>query len=259
MKKNRMMRLASILLVATLMSTCTISGTFAKYVTTASGTDTARVAKWGVEVTAQGPSMFTNQYAKEDSTYSGTLSVKSTDDAKVVAPGTNSTQFTPATLGVTGHPEVATRITLDLKDDFKDIVLPAGTYTDYTKHVYNPTTDKWEYPETFTLANDYYPVVFTLKNGATTVARGTLAAIDYSLKTYAVDFAPDTDVTSNFTLEWEWAFEGAQVLNTKSFDAETVDKADTYLGNVAVGGAFADANAITELSYEISITATQID
>lgn len=45
MRKNRMMRAASALLVAVLMTTCTISGTFAKYVTSADSTDTARVAK----------------------------------------------------------------------------------------------------------------------------------------------------------------------------------------------------------------------
>ena len=46
MKKNKMMRLAAVLLVAVLMTTCAISGTFAKYITTGEGQDTARVAKW---------------------------------------------------------------------------------------------------------------------------------------------------------------------------------------------------------------------
>ena len=49
MKKNVMMRVASALLVAVLMTTCAISGTFAKYTTTASGKDAARVANWGFE------------------------------------------------------------------------------------------------------------------------------------------------------------------------------------------------------------------
>ena len=47
MKKNTMMRLASVLLIAVLMSTCAISGTFAKYVTSDSSSDSARVARWG--------------------------------------------------------------------------------------------------------------------------------------------------------------------------------------------------------------------
>ena len=50
MKKNRMMRLASILLVCVLLSTSVISGTFAKYVSEAEATDTAYVAKWSFMV-----------------------------------------------------------------------------------------------------------------------------------------------------------------------------------------------------------------
>ena len=46
MKKNKMMRMASALLVATLLSTSVIAGTFAKYTSTASGNDVATVAKW---------------------------------------------------------------------------------------------------------------------------------------------------------------------------------------------------------------------
>ena len=52
MKRNKMMRIASVLLVAVLLSTCVISGTFAKYTTSNSATDSARVAKWGVIITA---------------------------------------------------------------------------------------------------------------------------------------------------------------------------------------------------------------
>ena len=50
MKKNKMMRIASVLLVAVLLSTCVISGTFAKYTSVSTGTDTARVAKWDFTV-----------------------------------------------------------------------------------------------------------------------------------------------------------------------------------------------------------------
>ena len=49
MKKNKAMRMASALLVLTLLTTCVISSTFAKYTTSANGTDSARVAKWGFE------------------------------------------------------------------------------------------------------------------------------------------------------------------------------------------------------------------
>ena len=50
MKKNKMMRIASVLLVAVLLSTCAISGTFAKYTSTVTGSDSVTVAKWSIEV-----------------------------------------------------------------------------------------------------------------------------------------------------------------------------------------------------------------
>ena len=50
MKKNKMMRIASVLLVAVLLSTCAISGTFAKYVTEETATDKAYVAKWDIDL-----------------------------------------------------------------------------------------------------------------------------------------------------------------------------------------------------------------
>ena len=81
MKKNRMMRLASILLVCVLLTTSVISGTFAKYTTTASGSDTARVAKWGFATTTLAIDMFDGEYSNVDSN----------DDTNVVAPGTTKT------------------------------------------------------------------------------------------------------------------------------------------------------------------------
>ena len=90
MKKNKMMRAASALLVAVLLTTSVISGTFAKYTTSDEGSDTARVAKWGVTVLAKDLTMFDTQYAKDDTsaTLIGDYSVKSGDTDKVLAPGT---------------------------------------------------------------------------------------------------------------------------------------------------------------------------
>lgn len=51
MKKNTMMRVASALLVAVLLTTCAISGTFAKYTTSVTSEDKARVAYWGFQST----------------------------------------------------------------------------------------------------------------------------------------------------------------------------------------------------------------
>ena len=148
MKKNKMMRVASALLVAVLMTTSVISGTFAKYVTTDSATDSARVAKWGVTVLASG-TLFGqeyNEYATDDTTYSETatsnqisatastsVSLEDNGTGNIVAPGTKNT--TGMTLSIKGTPEVATKVTVsstdpegDATNSFSDIYLAAGTY-----------------------------------------------------------------------------------------------------------------------------------
>ena len=64
MKKNSTMRIAALLLVLTLMTSCFVGGTFAKYTTSGHISDTARVAKWGVTITTSG-SIFKNQYEND--------------------------------------------------------------------------------------------------------------------------------------------------------------------------------------------------
>ena len=84
MKKNIMMRVASALLIAVLLTTCAISGTFAKYVTTTGSSDNARVAKWGFEPESMDiTNLFTDVYTSVDG--------QGTD---LIAPGTEgSAQF----------------------------------------------------------------------------------------------------------------------------------------------------------------------
>lgn len=91
MKKNKMMRFASVLLVAVLLSTCAISGTFAKYTSTASGTATAKVAKWDVKVAGETATFNFNLFdtLKE----SDGSSAEGDVDAGVIAPGTSG-EFT---------------------------------------------------------------------------------------------------------------------------------------------------------------------
>ena len=97
-KKNWTLRAAVLMLALVLITSCFVGGTFAKYVTSGSGTDSARVAKFGVTVTANGD-VFAKEYDTNDQTVVGTIakSVISTD--KVVAPGTTSNgDFVAATI-----------------------------------------------------------------------------------------------------------------------------------------------------------------
>ena len=243
MKKNVMMRLASGLLIAVLLTTCAIAGTFAKYTTSASGSDSARVAKWGVEISGMADGLFAKTYAKNTETDIANT-VAATEE--VVAPGTKNDSG--VTFSLTGTPEVAVKIDIVVKgsttDTITDVVLPDGEYTDWTQAPYTGT---------FTLSDAYNPVKFTLKDGATTLKTGTLAEIEAFLESKTNEYAPGTDLskilggtTGTYTLTWAWAFDGD-------------DKADTLLGNLAAGNQTPIAGASTTIDFAIVITATQID
>ncbi|MBQ1963297.1 MAG: hypothetical protein II369_04180, partial [Clostridia bacterium] len=102
MKKNKMMRIASFLLVAVLMSTCAISGTFAKYVTADTATDSARVAKWGVTIDISSYKAFEKSYQNPEGTATTVQA-----DVKVVAPGTTGTLVNST---ISGTPEVSVNV-----------------------------------------------------------------------------------------------------------------------------------------------------
>jgi len=114
MKKNTMMRIASFLLIAVLLSTSAISGTYAKYVTKDEAVDHARVAKWGVTVEATDDSMFNGYYETHDTERKaviGAISVLSAGTDNVVAPGTDGKL---ADFVIKGTPEVAVRINYEV-------------------------------------------------------------------------------------------------------------------------------------------------
>lgn len=141
MKKNRMMRLASGLLVAVLATTSMISGTYAKYVTTDSASDTARVARWGVTALVSG-SLFGEHYNGNTETADGdkvTTGIKGsvdvdtadTADTNIVAPGTKSDKG--LLIAVSGKPEVKTQVAISIDTTgenkaYEDIWLASGDY-----------------------------------------------------------------------------------------------------------------------------------
>ena len=188
MKKNVMMRVASALLVAVLMTTCAISGTFAKYTTSASDSDSARVAKWGVNVVVTSDAAFEAQYDVGEAD----VDVKATED--VVAPGTKGTL---AAVAITGAPEVAVEIDV------------TGTLT----------LTGWEIE-----GSEYCPIKFTIgtetfkigENGITNIA-GLKAAVEGAFNSYydkaRVEVGDSLAVTLDAT--WEWAFTGDDVKDTK--------------------------------------------
>jgi hypothetical protein len=234
MKKNKMMRIASVLLVAVLLSTCAISGTFAKYVSADEGTDSARVAKWGVIVEADNFELFTDKYETDDTGFSGTYSVQSgaTPADNVFAPGTKG-DF--ADFEITGTPEVAVEVA----------VVPTVTIS-----------DNWIVDGDF-----YCPIV--IKVGTTAICglkcadaadfKSKIEAAIASTKQYAPNEELDVIDVNDFEISWEWAFEDADHVALGCDCGKQSDANDSVLGTKAAAG--------DELKIEIKveITVTQIN
>lgn len=219
MRKNKMMRAASALLVAVLLTTSTISGTFAKYVTQDSASDTARVAKWGVELQVVGNlygEAYIDNIVEEKATGVKVQSVnvidtaEQNDDQDLVAPGTVNTEG--LTFSINGRPEVAGEITttmtiqnIFLKKGSYGIMVPveagvvteanftefeAGTLYKYdnVNKEYSPAQkgdidNLYTLEDAVTLSVDYYPVVYSLTGSTSTT--GTTYANEDSLKAVA--------------------------------------------------------------------------
>ncbi len=142
MRKNKMMRAASGLMVLTMLSTCAISGTFAKYVTEDRANDTARVAKWGVALQVDGNLYGTDYLGGNSTTFEKHVPTLLTDvqsisvsanatakengavEANLVAPGTQSDKGFH--FAINGTPEVDNKINAAIKA--QNIFLAPGTY-----------------------------------------------------------------------------------------------------------------------------------
>lgn len=237
MKKNVMMRVASVLLVAVMLTTCVISGTFAKYVTSGEATDSARVAKFGVVVAASGDDAFANSYNTHDGVYSGVVaqSVIGVGGEKVVAPGTDG-EF--LNVDITGTPEVAVKVTYD------------ATIT---------LNEKWIGMDT----KFYCPIIVTVTgtsymkeiNGLNyTSAADFAAALEAAIEEYTQVYAPNTTLdgkdADEIVVSWEWPFENStgSVRNQDDVD-------DTLLGDRAAYNV-AEAGTIT---ITVEATVTQVD
>lgn len=317
-KANKPLRAAGILLLATMLTTCMTAGTFAKYTTSASGSDSARVAKFGVITQVDG-TLFGEEYASytdgdqpigySADTKTGTVQVNAQGTNDVVAPGTKND--TGLAVAVTGTPEVDVQV--DTTIATQNIYLNAGSYAtlvpntkvteeNWTADTYYVSNDDgsiftkdtgaafdvgttyYNLTDTFTLAKNYYPVVYSF-DGITIPSNDdcsvdTLTTIANNLKARFKD--ANSIVQANTTLEtkydlggktlkWEWVFEKGSTDDEKKL----YNSADTFLGNIAAKD---DARFIlvkvnednytpvTETmdysintSFEFSITVTQID
>ena len=243
MKKNVMMRVASVLLIAVLMSTCVISGTFAKYTTSASGGDTARVAKWGVTIATNGTT-FADQYDTDDENVKATIakSVVTAGNAgdSILAPGTTGEMIA---MEISGTPEVAVNISYEAT-----LTLQGWGYTT-TNNAEPPVTTPHEYcPIVFTVNGETYGTNDTAATNKSNSIDELIVAVQNAIGAYSKDYAANTDLSNENTVatpdvSWSWAY---------NVDEEH-DEKDTILGDAAAAGSGAS------IDLTIITTVTQID
>ena len=117
------MRIASVLLVAVLLSTCAISGTFAKYTSTATATATATIAKWDIKL-KDAPIANNVEFSLVDTWVNDNETVTGSVADKKIAPGTSGF----GEIVLKNDSEVAARISADFTATGK----PTGMTITYT-------------------------------------------------------------------------------------------------------------------------------
>ena len=243
------MRVAGLLLALVLVTSCFVGGTFAKYVTSGTGVDHAKVAKWGVTVVGSSD-MFAPTYAKDDDslTVSANSVAESNNKDNLVAPGTKKDNAAVVTLS--GKPEVAVRVTYDA-DSFA-------------------LTGRWAYNDGKTgSADEYYcPLIFKITDGTTTKTIDCMGegmksvddvktAVKKAVADFSADYAPNTDLSAvghnGLKISWEWPFEG------DTAHPNQTDVKDTYLGNLATATGAESHNTIPAVYVVVTATVTQVD
>ena len=272
MRKNKMMRTASGLLVATLLTTSVIAGTFAKYTTEATGSDAARVAKWGVTALVSGD-LFGDDYGAKtenggneiSANYTGSVDNHTENgsvakgDSKIVAPGTQNS--TGVTISISGTPEVANKVTFtNTTNDNKDIYLKAGTYGTMVKATgvtednfdektyYTESNGTYSKAETYSAdttayyvlqdkvdvtGNGYYPITWTVTDNTKAVSNTeTFTNVGAMASKLNEDLSSSTDANNKSLEKIDQSY---TITWEWAFDNTTVtnaDAADTILGNL---------------------------
>lgn len=214
MKKNAMLKIAAILMVAVLLTTCAISSTFAKY-TTNDDFDaiSARVAKWGVTVeVGETNELFGKSYGTTESS----LYVHTNGDKNVVAPGT--TGEAPS-ITVSGTTEVAVSVAATADVELENWY----TTPDDVNTLYCPLSVKVGDAAALTIDADETLDAFEARIEAAIVRALTGSAVDAAVTTnagkttIAKDYNPNATLPGNTAVEisWEWVLSSSEANDVK--------------------------------------------
>lgn len=252
-------RIALILLALLLIAAIAFGAyTYSKYISSANGTGSASVAKWGFTITASNVNDTddTNVFGQ----YYGTSGTEQDGKDNAVIAGASSEVVAPGAKGsftftVGGTAEVRAKISATVTTN-KDVSLTL-TKSGSDSVVYNP-------------------IKFTLNDGSTDVVTdGTMADVKEYLEgeSFTKTINAGTELTSKtYTLSWEWIFEGENLTVGESTTVDC-DELDTILGQIASNSespetyTILDSNgdpwtvtaseAVTTVNFSIKIAITQ--
>lgn len=187
------------LLMAVLVTAYSVSGTYAKYTSSMETTDSARVARWSINVgEKEALGLFQLAYGANDE-------IKSSNTDLVVAPGASG----EVDINITGTAEVAYKLVVDI---------------DETKSV-----NDVRYAD-----GNVSPIKFSL-DGSNWFEYEQL---ETQLKTALGDntYAANSTLNKSVKLYWKWAYDKAEldgmtgITATTGWDADKYDAEDTKLG-----------------------------
>ena len=207
MKKNKLTRLAILVLALAIGSMMIVSGTYAKYTSSATGTSTATVAKWSFELN-----------------------------------GEEIASTTPQSITLDLFDTILDTLDDNDEEDVVDGKIAPGTYGEFQVTVENTSEVTAAYTLTATVTNDAnVPIEFSTDNGSTWVTSLS------SLNTAQATTLEVGDPATTATVQWRWAFEGA---DSSNFSSTQTDTTDTTIGI---------AGTAPTVTVTLTVTATQVD
>ena len=257
MKKGMFPRIAAVMLMLTLLSTCVISGTFAKYIDTGKASAIGRVAKWGVVINAEGATSngypFKTKYTTDTKDIVDYVtgapiknSVISLDTQGVFAPGTSGSL---GAISISGKPEVAVKVS------YESTVVDFGNEENWTIVVDAESAPRDEVycPLVFSIGGHTIKwgadldVALGLSIGAIDSLEDMKAAIEAAIKDFEAYYDAGTDLGNlgdtaegegGTTIEWAWPY----------YVNDETDKKDTLLA----------ANNPT-ITFTLTVTVEQVN
>lgn len=209
------------LLLATVVTGFSVSGTYAKYVSSVDTEDEARVAMWGVDLGDIELDLFEDTYYANG--YTSAKANKNSDGTRdnIVAPGTSGEYSFRIDFGGNA-PEVSYKLNIEAEgtDTIK-------AYADANLGGYQPIV--------YTLDGHKYYSIEDLANAIEGLTTGAV---------YDPGKLPAANVLAEHTIGWSWAFDDTE-------DDYIDDEKDTELGNAII-------TEDLSVSLSIKVTAEQV-